>query len=214
MPSPNSSATAPAESAALTLRKASGPAEAAIEPMKLGARVREIRRSRNWTLEEASKRTGLARSTLSKIENEQISPTFDAVQKLAAGLGIDVPQLFTPSSEGRSSGRRTATRAGEGRSHPTATYEHELLCTELARKKMIPFKSRVRARSFADFEGWVRHGGEEFLLVLEGAVTLLTEFYEPLDLEVGDSVYYDSGMGHAVVSRSEEDALILWVTAA
>ena len=214
MPSPDTPAASPADSPALAVRKASGPAEAAIEPMKLGARVREIRRSRNWTLEEASKRTGLARSTLSKIENEQISPTFDAVQKLAAGLGIDVPQLFAPSSEGRSSGRRTATRAGEGRSHPTATYEHELLCTELARKKMIPFKSRVRARSFADFDGWVRHGGEEFLLVLEGAITLLTEFYEPLDLEIGDSVYYDSGMGHAVLSRSEEDALILWVTAA
>jgi len=204
----------PAESPALAVRKASGVAEAAIEPMKLGARVREIRRSHNWTLEEASKRTGLARSTLSKIENEQISPTFEAVQKLAAGLGIDVPQLFVPSGERRSSGRRAATRDGEGRAHPTATYEHELLCTELAHKKMIPFKSRVRARSFADFDGWVRHGGEEFLLVLEGAITLLTEFYEPLDLEVGDSVYYDSGMGHAVVSRSRDDALILWVTAA
>ena len=214
MPSPDSRAGSSADSPALAVRKASGGAEAEIEPLKLGARVREIRRSHNWTLEEASKRTGLARSTLSKIENEQISPTFEAVQKLAAGLGIDVPQLFTPSTEGRSSGRRAATRDGEGRAHPTATYEHELLCTDLARKKMIPFKSRIRARSFADFDGWVRHGGEEFLLVMEGAVTLLTEFYEPLALEVGDSVYYDSGMGHAVVSRSEADALVLWVTAA
>ena len=199
------------ERPALTVQRSSTDDAPAIEPMKLGARVREIRRSRNWTLEEASKRTGLARSTLSKIENEQLSPTFEAVQKLAAGLGIDVPQLFVASSERRSSGRRAVTRNNAGRPHPTVTYEHELLCTDLAHKKMVPFKSRVRARDFADFDRWVRHDGEEFLLVLEGGVTLFTEFYEPLDLDVGDSVYYDSGMGHAVVSRGDDDALVLWV---
>ncbi len=53
-----------------------------VEPLELGKRVREIRLSQNLTLEEASKLTGLARSTLSKIENEQISPTFTAVNKL------------------------------------------------------------------------------------------------------------------------------------
>ena len=57
-----------------------------VSPLKLGERVRAIRRARNWTLEEAAQRAGLARSTLSKIENEQMSPTFDAVQKLARGL--------------------------------------------------------------------------------------------------------------------------------
>ena len=50
--------------------------------------------------------------------------------------------------------------------------------------------------------------------MLEGTVELYTEFYEPIELETGDSVYYDSGMGHAVISVSEADALILWVSVA
>ena len=62
-----------------------------IAPLMLGQRVRELRKARNWTLAEAAKQAGLARSTLSKIENEQMSPTFDAVKKLAEGLGISVP---------------------------------------------------------------------------------------------------------------------------
>ena len=183
-----------------------------LQPLQLGERVRAIRRNHNWTLDEAGRRTGLARSTISKIENGQMSPTFDVVQKLAVGLGIDIPQLFKPAAERRSSGRRTVTRSGEGRPHPTPTYEHELLCTELANKKVIPFKSVVRARDFAEFEDWVRHEGEEFLLVLAGTIALYTEFYEPLVLNQGDSVYYDSGMGHACVSVSDEDATILWIT--
>lgn len=67
-----------------------------IEPLKLGQRIKDIRSKLGITLEEASQRTGLARSTLSKIENEQISPTFQAMQKLALGLQIDMPQLFEP----------------------------------------------------------------------------------------------------------------------
>ncbi len=181
------------------------------QPLKLGEKVRSIRQSHSWTLDEASNRTGLAKSTLSKIENELVSPSFDVVQKLAAGLGIDVPQLFISSAEPLISGRRSVTVNSGGRAHPTSTYNHELLATELTHKKMVPFKSIVHARSFDDFDDWVRHSGEEFLLVLSGEITFFSEFYEPVKLNKGDSIYYDAGMGHVCTSESEQDAQILWV---
>ncbi len=186
-------------------------AEQVFEPLKLGEKVREIRLRNKWTLDEAARRSSLAKSTLSKIENEQVSPSFDVVQKLAAGLGIDVPQLFVSTPESLISGRRAFTRNGQGRAHPTATYEHELLAAELTNKKMVPFKTTVHARSFDDFSDWVRHSGEEFLLVLSGTIRFFSEFYEPVSLEQGDSIYYDAGMGHLCVSESEQDAQILWV---
>ncbi|MBC8210447.1 MAG: helix-turn-helix transcriptional regulator [Gammaproteobacteria bacterium] len=185
--------------------------DALFQPLKLGEKVREIRLRNRWTLEEAGKRAGLAKSTLSKIENEQISPSFDVVQKLAAGLGIDVPQLFVSSSDALISGRRSCTLKGQGKPHPTRTYDHELLATELTQKKMVPFKSTIHARSFDDFSDWIRHSGEEFLLVLSGVITFFSEFYEPVRLEQGDSIYYDAGMGHVCISESEQDAQILWV---
>jgi len=194
------------------MRASSGNRPLKVQPLKLGERIREIRRRNSWTLEDASRRTGLARSTLSKIENEQMSPTFEVVQKLAAGLEIELPQLFEAAEAGGATGRRTITRAGEGRPRVTATYEHELLSVELAKRKMIPFKTRVRARAFDAFSSWVRHPGEEFLYVLDGSIAFYTEFYEPVVLAAGDSVYYDSDMGHACVSVSDEDALILWVS--
>lgn len=189
--------------------------EATVTPLELGKRVKQIRLSQNLTLEEASKRTGLARSTLSKIENEQISPTFSAVQKLVAGMGIDIPQLFeSPTARSPSaSGRRDITPAGQGKLHPTPTYEHELLANQLSQKRMIPYRTRVCARDFNQFQGWIRHDGEEFLYVLSGSVMLYTEFYEPTELREGDSAYYDCDMGHALVSTSKEDATVIWVTA-
>ncbi|SDH72593.1 transcriptional regulator, XRE family with cupin sensor [Vibrio xiamenensis] len=195
----------------LTLEKES--LEQAIEPLKLGERIKEIRSRLGLTLEEASQRTGLARSTLSKIENEQISPTFQAMQKLAHGLQIDMPQLFEPPRKKVATGRRDLTRNQQGKPHPTQTYEHELLATQLSNKKMMPFKSRIRARAFEEYSDWVRHDGEEFLLILSGQVMFYSEFYEPVKMDAGDSVYYDANMGHMLVSVSEEDAQILWVTA-
>lgn len=186
--------------------------EAHVEPVNLGERVRELRRSLGWTLEEAAGRAGLARSTLSKIENGQMSPTYDALKKLAQGLAISVPQLFTPPSKQQVMGRMAVTKAGEGQSQATVTYEHELLAPSLSKKQMLPYRARIRARSFEEFDGWVRHDGEEFLYVLTGIVRLYTEFYEPVDLRRGDSAYYDAAMGHNVISLSEEDATILWVT--
>ena len=70
------------------------------QPVDLAIRVRELRKQREWTLEQAAQKAGLARSTLSKIENGQMSPTYDALKKLADGLDISVPQLFTPRSMG------------------------------------------------------------------------------------------------------------------
>ncbi|MGH1465394.1 MAG: helix-turn-helix domain-containing protein [Cognatishimia sp.] len=182
------------------------------EPLDLGVRVRELRKARNWTLEQAANQAGLARSTLSKIENGQMSPTYDALKKLAEGLEISVPQLFTPPERDQINGRLVVTKQGEGAHRPTATYEHELLSENLTKKNMLPYRARVRARSMDEFDGWVRHDGEEFLYVLTGVIKLYTEFYEPLEMRRGDSAYYDGTMGHNVVSISDEDANILWVT--
>jgi len=182
------------------------------QPLDLGARVRELRKSRDWTLERAAQQAGLARSTLSKIENGQMSPTYDALKKLAIGLEISVPQLFTPPSREQVNGRMAVTKAGEGTHQITTTYEHNILAESLSVKKMLPYRARIRARAMEDFDGWVRHDGEEFLYVLTGTVTLFTEFYEPLPLKRGDSAYYDASMGHNVISTSADDATLLWVT--
>lgn len=180
--------------------------------LDLGERVRTLRKARGWTLEVAAQAVGLARSTLSKIENGQMSPTFEAVRKLAEGMDITVPQLFTAPKSDKVLARRAITRAGAGRAHVTATYEHEILAADISPKRMLPYRARVRARHFDDFDGWVRHDGEELLYVLSGVIEFYSEFYEPVEMAAGDSAYYDATMGHNLISISDEDAVILWVT--
>lgn len=200
------------EPSLITIARADGASDTGVE-LNLGQRVRQLRKERNWTLEQAAQKAGLARSTLSKIENEQMSPTFDAVKKLAEGLSISVPQLFTPPNSDHVMARLSVTKASEGRELITSTYEHEMLAMEIKSKAMLPYRARIRARSFDEFDGWVRHDGEEFLYILSGVVTFYTEFYEAVEMRRGDSAYYDASMGHNLISTSQDDATVLWVTA-
>jgi transcriptional regulator with XRE-family HTH domain len=178
----------------------------------LGQRVRAQRNRLGWTLEQASHATSLARSTLSKIENGLMSPTYDALIKLAVGLKIDISELFESAEKTPGSGRRSISRQGSGQSHHTPYYDHILLCNDMSNKDMIPFKTRILARSFDDFEEWSQHTGEEFVYVLSGEIELFTEYYEPVRLCPGDSWYIDSRMGHRVISVSPENAEVLWVS--
>lgn len=178
----------------------------------LAQRLRALRQARAWTLKQAAEATGVAASTLSKIENSLLSPTYDNLIKIAAGLDLDVAELFTASDAHMGTGRRSLSRQGEGRQYETPYYDHRLLCTALSHKRMMPFHTRVKARSFDEFQDWSRHGGEEFVYVLEGEVQLYTEFYEPARLKAGESFYIDSRMGHRVISLSPEDAIVLWVS--
>jgi transcriptional regulator with XRE-family HTH domain len=143
----------------IRIAREAGP-ETPVEPLNLGARVRELRKARGWTLDQAAGQAGLARSTLSKIENGQMSPTYEALKKLAEGLAISVPQLFTPAVKPQVSGRMAVTKSGSGQAHATTTYEHELLAGALTRKQMLPYRATIRARSMAEFDGWVRHEGD------------------------------------------------------
>lgn len=178
----------------------------------LGQRIRSLRSARGWTLEQTSQASGLARSTLSKIENGQMSPTYDALIKIAAGFQIDLSELFAVEHEPMGVGRRSVSPKGVGPHHSTPYYDHELLCNDLSNKDMVPFRSKILARSFDDFDDWSRHVGEEFVYVLSGKVRLFTEFYEPVELGSGDSWYIDSRMGHRVISISKNDAEVLWVS--
>lgn len=178
---------------------------------ELGQRIREIRNERGLTLQEVSKATDIARSTLSKIENGVMSPTFDILQKLASGFNLDIAALFTPTQTQTGVGRRSFTRNGSGPALVGKHYIHQALASDISRKHILPFRTTVQARKISDFKTLISHEGEVFLFVVSGTIMFHTELYAPLQMEAGDSIYFDSMMPHAIISLSKEDADIIWV---
>lgn len=179
----------------------------------LARRLNELRTQRNLSLTELAERTGIARSMLYKVENSGVSLTYGKLLDLAQGLGVDVAELFQPpgpsSAAKATTARRSISRFDRGDVVETGTYRYVYLCNDLRRKQMIPTTIYLKARTLEEFGPLIEHPGEEFTVVLEGAVQVVTEHYEPAVLTRGDVLYMDSTMGHAYLKASKEDAVVI-----
>jgi transcriptional regulator with XRE-family HTH domain len=174
-----------------------------------GAALKAFRRHRAWTLAVVSEKTGLPVSTLSRIENDQISPTYEQLGKLSRGLGIDLAELLSATPRPAQSARRSVNRGAEGSVLDTPMQRLLYLSADLTNKRFAPILADVKARTLAEFGELHQHEGEEFIFVLEGALELHTDNYAPLRLAAGESVYFDSGMGHAYLAVGELPCRIL-----
>jgi transcriptional regulator with XRE-family HTH domain len=177
--------------------------------------LKKLRIQRGWTLKEVSRRTGYPVSTLSKIENDRVSLTYDKLTRISAGLEVDFSSLFGASEAAPEAaplhGRRSIARAGEGRSIESKNYFHLYPATELLNKRLIPIIVDIRARSLEEFGDLVQHSGEEYIYVLEGEIEVHTSAYAPVRLKAGDSIYFDSTMGHAYIAASSGPCRVLGV---
>ncbi len=187
---------------------------AAQPELDLGARLSQLRQQRGWTLQQASRHTGVSASALSKIERNELSPTIATVQRVARGYGMDVVDLLNEKEPARSlAGRRSVTRASDGRPYQSNSCANTLLCADLLDKKMTPIRSRVTARSAADYGSWPVSDAEIFVTVVKGTMIVHSQIYEPLTLNTGDSLYYDASTPHIWLSEGPEDAEVIWVIA-
>ncbi|GAA2884890.1 XRE family transcriptional regulator [Aminobacter niigataensis] len=182
------------------------------EQPNLGDCLRSLRKQHGWTLQDVSHLTGVAVSTLSKVENDQMSLTYDKLLQVCGGLGIHVTELLSGDSKQPSARtRRSVASPVNTLRQLTRNYDYFYLATDLVKKRMVPILAHARARTLEEFGPLTRHAGEEFLIVLKGEIELHTDQYAPVRLRAGESVYIDSTMGHAYLSIGEGDAEMLCV---
>lgn len=173
----------------------------------IGQRLRELRQENRWTLTEVATRTGISAGTLSKLENGKTELNFSSVNKLASGLGLRVTELTNPKSS--VTGQRTLTPANSGVIFEHPDIDYEILCNELSNAQQGYLRGIVKAKRLDPSLPWHRHKGLEFIYVLSGTLELHTEHYAPTILKRGDSLLFDSSMGHHYVSKGRGEAEIL-----
>ncbi len=61
---------------------------------EIGQRLRALRQEKGLTLQEVARRSGISMSTISKIENDRVSPTFASLLKLAEAFEMPLTTLI------------------------------------------------------------------------------------------------------------------------
>ncbi|MCA3780710.1 MAG: helix-turn-helix transcriptional regulator [Burkholderia sp.] len=174
----------------------------------VGARLRDARKSRGLTLAQLSERSGIAVSTISKAERGDIALTYDKFAALTHALALDFDTMFgRPAPAGAMT--PSFTPAGQQMVYDTPNYAYGMLANDLTGKRMVPVRGRIHARKLSDFADYIRHSGEEFVFVLSGELELRFENGHAYRLGAGDSLYFDSAVGHVYLSLGDTDAEVL-----
>jgi transcriptional regulator with XRE-family HTH domain len=187
-------------------------------PSTLGKLVSLVRQQNGWTLRQMSDKVGIPLSTLAKVEADKLSLTYDKLQQFTSRLGLTLTEFLAQADKPAAgttppvvTARRSLTTSGNAINVSTPNYDYEYLCADLREKRMVPIITRIRAHGIAEFGELLRHQGEEFIYVLEGAVEVHLQFYTSVTLTVGQGIYLDSSMGHGYTAKDCESALILAV---
>lgn len=146
----------------------------------LGNALRHLRLENGLTIAEVSKRAGVSRGMLSKIENGLTSPSLEKLEQLANALGVTLSRLFHDYDTPKSGAQYV--RKGQGmevvRRGTKSGHTYHLLAYDTGPKKLFePFLITLDEDSevFDPFE----HAGTEFIYMLDGE----------LDYTVGDKLY-------------------------
>jgi mannose-6-phosphate isomerase-like protein (cupin superfamily) len=90
-------------------------------------------------------------------------------------------------------------------------YDYRMLATGYPGKRMTPLHGIIVARDASAFPDFIRHPGQEFVMVLSGSVRIQFETGEAIALKRQESAYFDSGVGHIYLSTGRGEARVLVV---
>ena len=180
--------------------------------LTLAARAKAVRKAKGLTIQRVAERSGLAISTISKIERNRMTPTYDCFRKLARGLEVDVTDLIETNESRLRDGAVAVSRRGEAEITMLSDALHEKLFAHVPDKRMTPTFATLKPPRKGEYRRLEGHGGEVFVLVLKGTVRVDLEDADPITLETGDSVYLDSRRAHHYEAAAGRSARILCVT--
>lgn len=178
-----------------------------------GRRLRTARKRFGWTLADVSERSGVSITTISRAERGQLALSYEKFSALGRALRMDMGAMFAEV------GGRThelegpiVTRAGEGVTYRGQAIRYEFLATQAEGKQMSPILGTVHARTIEGPDDYARHDGEEFVYVLSGAIEVHFDTGTVVKLARGDTLYFDSRVGHAYISTSRQLARTIGAT--
>jgi transcriptional regulator with XRE-family HTH domain len=158
---------------------------------RLGARVRDLRRERGWTLEHLAERSGVSRAMISKLERGEKNPTLVVAAKVAEGLGVSLSRLV-----GIEERRRVVVVPREGRMvmrDPDTGFERQLLSPSFGGLEFI--RNVVPEGSTSGEFPPHRRGVEEYVVVEKGRLRVVLDGEEHV-LEEGDAAYFEADVEH------------------
>jgi len=165
------------------------------ELAQVGARLRIVRRSRGWTLDELASRAGMSASTLSRLESGKRQASLELLLPLTRQLGIRVDDLISVD-------------AGDPRIHRPVIRRDGLVIAPLAPESSPVHTYKITYPPVAVLPELRVHDGYEWIYVLAGRLRLRLGDQD-LTLTRGEAAEFDTRTPHAISAAGGKPAQVI-----
>ncbi|MGB2662216.1 MAG: XRE family transcriptional regulator [Candidatus Omnitrophota bacterium] len=172
--------------------------------MKIGKRLKALRKEKGMTLEDLSKKSGVALATLSRMENDKMTGTLPSHTKICKALGASLVELYRELEDEAKVVEAVPRKKRTEHFVHARKAKYELLVTKAMDKKIMPLMIKIGTGGETQKER-NKPGVEKFIYVLAGAVEASVGG-EKFELKHGDSLYFDASLEHFIKNRSKTEA--------
>lgn len=166
--------------------------------LKLGSKIREMRKSQNMSLAQLADKVDKTSSYLSQVERGLAEPSITALREISKALDVPIFYFLVEDEE-----HNAVVRKNERKQlgYPNSNSTVELISPDLNHQMELIEVRLDPGESTVDMP--LSHQGEECTLVLEGKLDIKIGDQNYI-LEPGDSIYYLASIPHRLLSIGNE----------
>ncbi len=172
--------------------------------MEIGIKIKRLRLQNNLTQEELADRCELTKGYISQLENELTSPSITTLEDILTALGTTFADFFKDEKE-----EKVVFCEQDFIEKISESHKIEWLVPNAQKNEMEPI--RVVIEPHTSLEEDMPHEGEEFGYVLNGRIWLHIG-QSAHCVKKGEVFYFTPDKVHHLENRTNEKAVVLWIT--
>lgn len=177
-------------------------------------KIKAVCAGKNITAEDLASNAGLTVAQIELIFNSEKIPSLSSLIKISRALGVRLGTFLDDNEAlgpvvNRSPKPSTPVTFTSHLTRDNSHIDFFSLAASKSGRHMEPFFIEIKSSGSSPMST-SSHEGEEFLYVLQGAITVQYGM-DRYVLNSGESIYYDSVVEHLVTSANDEPAQVLAV---
>lgn len=173
---------------------------------EIAPRLQGLRDAMDMSIEELAEKTGVTPERAGEYESGNVEIPVSYLMDVAHICGVSLTVLISGNEAHLTN--YALVRNGKGLNvDRREDYDYKNLASTFVGRRMEPFMVEVPAKDISEMN-FTTHRGQEFIYVLEGKLELRLGD-SVLELETGDSLYFDSNTPHALRGLDGESARML-----
>jgi len=177
--------------------------------MKIGKKLKILRKSQKMTLNELSKKSGVQIATLSRMENNIMIGTLESHIEICKALRVSLADFYKEIEDSQ----KTIALSKKEKKHDSFVHSKkattEMLTPRIMGKKMMPLLIKIQ-RNGETHKEENKVATEKFIYILDGKIAIKVG-KEEYNLSKGDSIYFDASLPHVFSNKGKSEARVLCV---